>query len=214
MAVHTVHAVTRRRAGTLSASTPPATRNAERVTHSSGLRRHLVLIVDASTFSRTLPLQGMFYEAQGNPEKAEGFYHEIIKEQPSNQTISKRLVGARTHGPGRARGAGGAGSCGGSLTQTMETPAFNGARHGGRSNRCNKRSSRNGPLGCKFCLRGSRESLSLICPLWLPYTCPTLRAARVCAPRAARRAPRWRAAAPRGTCLARWSTCAPTLTTG
>ncbi|KIY98996.1 TPR repeat protein oca3 [Monoraphidium neglectum] len=48
---------------------------------------------------RAKRLQGMFYEAQGNPEKAEGFYHEIIKEQPSNQTISKRLVACcRTKG--------------------------------------------------------------------------------------------------------------------
>lgn len=36
----------------------------------------------------------MFYEAKGQVEKAEDFYHEIIKEMPTNQMISKRLVGA------------------------------------------------------------------------------------------------------------------------
>jgi hypothetical protein len=34
----------------------------------------------------------MFYEAQGKIEKAEEFYHDIIKEQPTNQIIAKRLV--------------------------------------------------------------------------------------------------------------------------
>lgn len=43
-----------------------------------------------------MPLQGMFYEAQGKIEKAEEFYHDIIQEQPTNQMIAKRLVGTVT----------------------------------------------------------------------------------------------------------------------
>lgn len=34
----------------------------------------------------------MYYEAQGQLDKAEEFYHDIIKEQPTNQIIAKRLV--------------------------------------------------------------------------------------------------------------------------